>query len=126
MSEYSHDREWEIPPEQRDQERAELKAEIREELEAEYQLGSPPARNENPTPEDEHGAPERGPIMRLLAPLIGFAVICLVSLLWGSTLFAGLIAYSHLGYSITGYVVLASVVIWMVGFTVIKSVLFSR
>ena len=130
MSEYNHDRDWEISPEERSEQR-------------QQRLGPPPEtrpradgqrarvqrRDRRPDPDQADDDDDPGLIAQILhaifAPAIGFIMIVSFILLWSGFLFAILIAYSLLGGTVTITHLGTAVVVWMIGMSVYSTVALS-
>lgn len=139
-SSYPHDRDWEVPPEDRPSSSSENHTTPYTESIAQAaasQGSNSSQRNGNGRlqrkrsrrahyEDDEDDEP--GILARLFtaifAPILGFIIISSISLTWSGLLFGALMAYTSAGNPLTGTVLLFSVLVWMVGFKILMSVLY--
>lgn len=146
-SSYPHDRDWEIPPEERPaSSTGNHKTPYTEPISQAAASQGPSSshhvhrtsqRNGNGRlqrkrsrrayyEDDEDDEP--GILARLFkaifAPILGFIIISGISLTWSALLFGALMAYTSAGNPLTGTVLLFSVLVWMAGFKILMSVLY--
>ena len=139
-SSYPHDRDWEIPPEERDQSNTTSTARPYTEPIAQVaasQGPETPARTgdggfqrqqrQHHHPQDNEND-EPGLLTRLfiaiVTPILGFVIISTISLVWSGLLFGILILYTAAGNPLTGTVLIISVIAWMIGMKALLDVLY--
>lgn len=138
MADYPHDRDWEVPPEERERTANTTHTDMRQPKSQSHpqrtyqrqdvgQLQNQHQRQDGGLSQSPSQSSTPSLFSRLsqaiFGPIIGFIAISVVSLTWSGLLFAGLMVYSALGNPISGRVVLLSVFVWLAGFKVLRDVL---